>query len=161
MTPLLPPLDLPLENYYVLKIQATYALIDWLAQIVGSIAAYPSVHDVLAGSPTARNDQGERLRSQIITHLHGLLDNPSRRQTLCAYLADALQLDQPANDLANSLLWGEPRPLILQVIPTLLRQLESNWRVVWKTTAGVLTYGTTILPNVPCRILCPLRSLLT
>ena len=41
--------------------------------------------------------------------------------------------DDDINDIVDTILWFYPRPLMLHVIPTLLRQLEVNWKKKSKT----------------------------
>jgi hypothetical protein len=57
------------------------------------------------------------------------------------YLIAALDLGERASYIADTLLWGEPRPLFLEVIPTALRQLETNWQRTTEGDAGAWQYA--------------------
>jgi hypothetical protein len=61
--------------------------------------------------------------------LADVLAGDSHLDSLRAYLDAALGLGGDGHAL-DTLLWAEPRPLLLQVIPMLLRQLESDWQCV-------------------------------
>ena len=58
--PILPPLDLPLENYYVQKIQASYALMDWLAVELKRGGRTENVWQLLTSADTAWCAAAER-----------------------------------------------------------------------------------------------------
>lgn len=127
--PHLESINLPLDNYYVRKIQATYALMDWLAFVLGHEKGYHNadVWDLLSSDDKGRDRQLQRMRLAVRDLLEGILQG-ARREHLQEYLRRALGLQD--RETALSLLWGEPRSLLFEVIPTLLRQLESNWQCV-------------------------------
>lgn len=131
--PLLPALDLPIENYYVQKIQAAFVLLDWLASQLAP--AYPKVDiwHLLSSHAAARNPVLDALRRQLAAVLLRLLEDGTLRSGFKQYLMASLDLGERASYIADTLLWGEPRPLLLEVIPTALRQLETNWQ---RTTEG-------------------------
>lgn len=127
--PYLPPIDLPIENYYVRKIQAAYALMDWLAQQLKTVDQTIDVWQLLS---TGNNYQRSSRLAKPRSHLHNLLIQllqNQRRADFETYLQNALGLSGDSSDL-HAILWGEPRPLYLEVIPTLIRQLETNWRKI-------------------------------
>ena len=126
--PILPPLDLPLENYYVQKIQATFALMDWLALMLKRTGRTESVWDLLRSDERARDAGMELARRAVATYLEDLLQDASTLDEFRDYLQAALQLPKDHGYTTNLLLWGEPRPMLLEVIPTLLRQLETHWQ---------------------------------
>ncbi len=127
--PHLESINLPLDNYYVRKIQATYALMDWLAFVLRHEKGYHNadVWDLLSSDDKGRDRQLQRLRLAARELLEGILQG-ARREHLQEYLRRALGLQD--RETVLSLLWGEPRSLLFEVIPTLLRQLESNWQCV-------------------------------
>jgi hypothetical protein len=131
--PLLPPLDLPLENYYVQKIQSTFALLDWLASQLAPIDPKTNIWQLLSSHESARDPSLDAPRRRLAAILLGLLEDEATRTSLKEYLMAALELGERAGYIADTLLWGEPRPLLLEVIPTALRQLETNWQ---RTTHG-------------------------
>ena len=125
--PILPPIDLPVENYYVRKIQAAYALLDWAAYKLGETNQNVYVWQLLSSSSNSdrssyHRENRARLRNLLLDVLVG-----GQRADFERYLQRALQMD-PGDPAFHNLLWGEPRALYYEVIPTLLRQLETNWR---------------------------------
>jgi hypothetical protein len=135
--PLLPPIDLPIENYYVRKIHAAFAMMDWLSLTLKSQDPTIDIWRLLS------NDQGRsgtylnRQRHLVGNLLQQVLDG-TRTQELENYIKEALGIgDQDTTIL--SIMWGEPRSLLFDVIPTLLRQLETNWQIV--QNGKVLRWG--------------------
>lgn len=141
-SPSLPPLDLPLENYYVRKIQAGYALMDWLASVMKRQGQSVDVWALLSSAERNRDQWSGRRRQTLANILAGVLGG-ARLDELRTHLRRALGLQEDERAL-DMILWGEPRPLLMEVIPTLLRQLESNWQRVeggiaqpWRDTISV------------------------
>jgi hypothetical protein len=126
--PTLRPIDLPLENVYVRKIQAAFALMDWLALKLKTRWKNADVWELLSSHERTRTDYCKLRRHQMCEVLEGVLDGRHRKE--CAeYLQGALGLQDDERAM-QTILWGEPRPLLLEVLPTLLRQLESDWQRV-------------------------------
>ena len=48
------------------------------------------------------------------------------RNSLIDYVRRSLKLD---SDDADEILWGSPRSLLLEVLPTLARRLQTNWQL--------------------------------
>ncbi|MCX6042679.1 MAG: protein DpdJ, partial [Caldilinea sp.] len=134
--PLLPALDLPLENYYVQKIQATFALLDWLVSQFESTYPKVDVWRLLSSHKSARDPALDPPRRRLAMILLHLLEDEALRASFKQYLIAALDLGERASYIADTLLWGEPRPLILEVIPTALRQLETNWQRTMEGESG-------------------------
>lgn len=124
----LPPLYLPLENYYVRKIQATYALLDWLALKLKARGKAENLWDLLRSARPERTPILHQPRQLVIESLRALLTNESTRNELKQFLHGALGIEYENEYAVDLLLWGEPRPLLFEVIPTMLRQLESDWQ---------------------------------
>lgn len=57
--------------------------------------------------------------------IDGILTNASERDAYAAFLSDALDLSPQE---VEALLWENPRPLLLEVLPTARRRLETCWR---------------------------------
>lgn len=124
--PVLPLISLPIENYYVRKIQAAYVLMDWLAHQMCRSLPNLDVWNLFSGQRGS-----EKYRPDVARLLQKILDNTSVRAQYEAYLRGALGLiGQEYDAVIRSLLWGEPRPILLEVVPTLIRQLTTNWRGV-------------------------------
>jgi hypothetical protein len=119
---------LPVENPFVLRLQATYFLLDWIGQKVGHGAPFSYLRPAKSGS----RSQAER--EPPLEVLRGLL---RQMPTWHAFWADFRRLfgtPRPGGirlteAQLQDVLWSEPRPLLRQVIPTLIRKLERDWRV--------------------------------
>lgn len=108
--------SLPIENRFVIKMQAAHALVDWLARKTGA-----DVRAVL--SPPGSNPH-RRDAERVTEVLRDLLKQGDHPQDLAEYLRRSLAL--PADEVTAAL-WEEPRSLLLSVVPTALRRLESSW----------------------------------
>ena len=117
-SPTVVPTRLPVRNSYVSRIQAGYALLDWLSQRIRQ-SRYSSAWSDLSGhrAPSYRRDD-------YVRELRALLRDPSARGQFERHLRGALGLAAAAVD---DLMWTAPRPMLLEVVPTLLRRLESDW----------------------------------
>lgn len=127
---ILPPIHLPLNNEYVRKIQASFALMDWLALMLAKRNFEADVWDVLTNKQrqTGRSEEFiSRRRSEVTKILKGVLDG-ALADNLTLYLANALNLD-PNSPAVRGLLWNDPRSIMFDLIPTVIRQLESDWSV--------------------------------
>jgi len=126
--PLLPPINLPLQNYYVQKIQAAFVLMDWLTQQLQP--SFPSLNlwKLLYEGKT------KHATTSLISLLKRLLTEQSVRSDYEHYLRKALDLEgKELETTVHNILWGEPRPILIEVVPTILRQLETNW---WQLTSA-------------------------
>lgn len=120
--PELPLRTLPINNRYVMRIQAVYATLDYLSQALGS--SHPgSVWMSLSASSKYSYQRAQQ--TALAGLIHRILTIPTELDRYSAYLASALKIDESA---VAPLLWDHPRPMMTQVLPTALRRLESNWR---------------------------------
>ncbi|WP_280364312.1 protein DpdJ [Nocardia wallacei] len=117
--PEIPARRLPIANRFVLKIQATHALLDWLADRTG-IDVHPVLRAPTGDLRRETIDDGK----VVATELNRLLTDPKARYELRAHLSTAL--DIPMSE-ADALMWDSPRSLLLGVVPTALRRLERRW----------------------------------
>lgn len=134
--PDLPPRSLPIENLYVLRIQAVYALMDWLAAELGYSGRESTWVD-LAGPASglhpdnqaqqAQTQQRQQRMSDLLTRL--LRPGPERER-MRRHLRNALGLGSgdTSESIVDSVLWDSPRPLLLAVVPTMRRRLTEQWR---------------------------------
>lgn len=132
--PLLAAQSLPVSNEYVLRMQAAFALMDWLADQPWDNST-DSVWRAAAG-PSTPSGSDQAWRRHLMSLLSELLrhDGPERR-SLREHLRLALRID----DLTvNRLLWEAPRAILLEAVPTLIRRLFRDWRLAWPS--GERTY---------------------
>jgi hypothetical protein len=133
--PTIEPQYLPIRNPYVLKIQAVFALFDWLSErTVGYEKAWQ--WDLLS-RPLDRPSQAvrtviDRTKAQLIRLVQG---DATTIEDLRGYLASALDVDEVT---AEALLWEAPRSLLLEAVPTLVRRLFRQWQLAFPDAAGAL-----------------------
>lgn len=119
--------SIPVGNRFVVKIQAAHALLDWIAR-AGSVDAR-----ALSSLPWGSHPPDP---SRVVNLLRDLLGSPGRQDELKLHLQRALAISP---DEANAAMWEEPRSLVLSVVPTILRRLESGWRTLpGESDAGAL-----------------------
>lgn len=128
--PTLDPQHLPTQNPYILRIQAVYALFDWLAsRTAGFEKAW--LWDILSG-PRAHASTSQISVLRACRELLGKLaeGDAATLADLGGYLASSLAIDQAT---VNSLLWEAPRSVLLEAVPTLIRRLALQWRLAFPT----------------------------
>lgn len=133
-SPVVPARSLPLTNLYVLRIQAVYSLLDWLARELG-YGTDSTWADASGPAELMTRDQRwvENYRSRqsrMAGLLTSLLRDGAERGSLIRHLRRSLALgDGPTSDIVvDKLLWEAPRPLLGAVVPTLRRRLRDQWR---------------------------------
>ncbi|MBP0496274.1 protein DpdJ [Roseomonas indoligenes] len=123
--PSLPPQHLPIRNDHVVRIQAVFSLLDWLA------ARLPRgtrgwMWDSLS-RPRGDRSGDEAVRAHVRDTLGALLKGDvGRLDDLRRWLAASLRMDAA---VVEALLWQPPRSLLLEAVPTLLRRLVRDWRL--------------------------------
>ena len=126
-SPQLPVRSLPVSNRYVLRMQAAFAFMDWVARELPTDAPIGSVWSDFSGPPKTgwwADNVKDRQKLEIEILNNVLNVNSDRGRSLVQYVQSALGLTA---DETQSVLWDPPRPLMLSVIPTILRRLESKW----------------------------------
>ncbi|MGC1301449.1 MAG: protein DpdJ [Caulobacteraceae bacterium] len=125
--PTLAAQSLPIRNEYVLRMQAAFALLDWLADQPRQAPAGSIWRTVAAPRSPTWDDKA--LRDHIVRLLSDILrqDGPERR-ALRQHLRMALRVDDLTVD---RLLWEAPRAILLEVVPTLMRRLFRDWHLAW------------------------------
>ena len=130
--PVLRPFTLPVSNRYILRMQAGFAALDWLAETNDQGWLRGSWWTALSG-PVREGKNGEdwakkRKHERAVHVLNEILETDGQwRNSLIRYVRWALKLDSDHD--ANEILWGSPRSLLLEVLPTLARRLETNWKL--------------------------------
>ena len=129
-SPILNDLHLPIENYYVRKIQAVFAFMDWLSLELKNepYRIFKDLWTILSRDDGKRSADLRSAREVVCNLINAILDGGAQRERLQAYLQQALGLRTKRE--VESLFWDEPRSLMFEVLPTLLRQLESDWRQI-------------------------------
>jgi hypothetical protein len=133
-SPILERLSVPVFNPYVLRIQATWFLVDWIAKRVGH--GVPSLY-------LARRKYFDSAATQVVRNL---IDKPDLRLQLTRDLSDWIRFAQGGvrvvdpDALAQDLLWKPPRAVLRQVVPVLWNHLEGD-------TAAVSTGRQRLLPQ--------------
>jgi hypothetical protein len=122
--PELERIRLPLHNPHVLRIQATYFLIDWLGHRIGTGRPFGYLADPRE-APAARRAAVEILREMLRLGLAW----QEFRDAFAVVFSRPWGTDEPGLDEADldAILWNVPRPLLRQVVPSLLRKLETAW----------------------------------
>jgi len=132
-SPALPARSLSLENLYVLRIQAVYSLLDWLAgrlnygrQSTWRDCSGPA-H--LLDTDTRWRAETEERQRRLTELLSAVLRDGPERTGLMRHLRRSLSLGNgAAADIAlDKILWESPRPLLATVVPTLRRRLRDQW----------------------------------
>ncbi|MBC8549883.1 MAG: DEAD/DEAH box helicase, partial [Candidatus Brocadiales bacterium] len=143
--PLIPPINLPIENYYVRKVQAVFALMDWVAdQLKKRGCSKISLWNLL-GSETQfqQADFHKGPRNTLIQILNEVVYNSSVRNSLFLHIKNALDISD--EHILNMLFWGVPRSIMLDVIPSILRQLQTDWqRIIYDQKWEVIKWADNI-----------------
>jgi hypothetical protein len=124
--PRLPPLRVPLMNPYVLRVQITFFLVDWLGRRVQQGPPFDYLR-CPGGAQAAQRRAIEILRNMLELgrewsafreEVRRLLSRPQGRSPQAVTDAEI-----------DGLLWDAPRSILLHAIPTLLRKLEAHWEL--------------------------------
>lgn len=135
-SPSLPAKHLPLGNRAVLRMQATYALIDWLSRSLLPAASPDPWADMSQPADQAPNSNlPEHVRTRLAAEirerqnryaerLRAILENSEVRAEFSDFLVRSLALDV---ETVTAILWEPPRAILTEAVPTLLRRLETGW----------------------------------
>ena len=151
--PELPPSNLPTSSRYIKRMQLVYATMDYLSWSVQRIQG--SVWTNL-WNPSKTDHKNQRKRKEIIQHvIREILSDSDRRSHYIKYLSEALQLDV---DEVELLCWEQPRPIILEVFPTILRRLEKNWETISQTNREFPIINTPLPEFIPSTFFADLEQ---
>lgn len=146
--PVLPELVLPIRNRAVLRIQATLAMLDWLADQLQPDYRYAKLWRDLKGLADPDYPDNRKVQQKAVTILRDLLRDPGRQRSLRLWIEGALQVPE---ELAAEILWHPLARSSWQPCP--------RWPDDW-TTSGP-SRGTTRTPRARTRwakIRCPTSS---
>ncbi len=121
--------SLPIQNQYVLRMQATFALLDWIAYRP-TPDKYTRGHVWRTASmPSSRNFDDSKFRKHLRNQLSLLVKGDQEAlDALAKHLKYALNVD---DETINRILWEPPRSILLEVAPTLLRRIYRDWKLAW------------------------------
>lgn len=125
--PLLPAQRLPVDNLYVLRIQASFCAIEWLA------SQHPDLKDWwwwTINGPQPTGTSQSRQQNAAIETITRLLDGDEvLLESLRGHIRDSLGVSA---EVVDSILFQAPRSVLLEFLPTLLRRLQTHWRLARK-----------------------------
>ncbi|MDA8637292.1 protein DpdJ [Rhodospirillales bacterium] len=116
---------LPVNNGYILRMQAVCALFDWIAHLASRERAFGwSWQELSKPKDSKTHCAFLKIAKEVIQDLVRL--EPVRLEAFRDHLTKSLQIDKHELDL---LLWEQPRSLLLEVLPTLARRIFTDWRL--------------------------------
>lgn len=119
--------ELPIGNRHVRRMQAVFAMIDWLGfQLEGFPpgSVWQDISVPTRERTVHERDNVRRRQKRLEVLAEEVLSRLERREELAAYVQAALRL---SDGEVEGLLWDSPRPLLTAVVPTLLRRLRTQW----------------------------------
>jgi hypothetical protein len=116
---------LPVRNPYVLRQQAVYYLIDWLGLRVGKGGPFSFLRPVIGAGDAQREALG--LLRELLEQQNVWLRFRQDFEKLFSNSSITHDSDAAAVGV-DSILWGNPRSLLLEVVPSLIRKLETGWK---------------------------------
>ena len=142
------PSHLPIRNRVILKMQATWWLVDYLSRASGGI----SLRDVLkSGWSRSRDRQVRAARAVLATASNLLTDEGLDR--LESRLKWSLRI---SGDDARSVLFDHPRALATAVLPTIIRRLEAV--LGQDKLPGPFRWGDPLVDFVPSTLFASLQT---
>lgn len=119
---------LPIENPFVLRLQATYFLLDWLGLKVGHGGPFQYLRPRAVGAQQSSRQTALEILRGLLQHGSAWNQFWNDFSRLFGEARSATGGSRLTEAQLNDILWNEPRPLITGVIPTLIRKLEREWR---------------------------------
>ncbi|WP_286886748.1 protein DpdJ [Aneurinibacillus sp. UBA3580] len=117
--PLLNDMCLPMQNPYVQRIQAAFALMDWLALKLSGRVSHADVRNLLTIQGARHSDQQTYISRLLLQVLQ------DEETDFTDYLGQALGI---APEQIKQILWTQPRPLYMELFPTLINNLETSFK---------------------------------
>ena len=116
---------LPVENGYILRMQAVCALFDWMSVIAtqNNTQGWPW-RDLSQPTNSQTKRNFVKVAKNVIRDLVRL--DPDRIEAFRLHLKDSLKVGNRTLDL---ILWEQPRSLLLETIPTLARRVFLDWKM--------------------------------
>jgi hypothetical protein len=117
-------ISLPMMNPYVLRTQAAMMLVDWIGQQVRSGSPYRFLAKPSDADEPRRRTAAGLLRSFLVL---GSEWNRFETELSKVFRPPVPTRGVGSRSLVEKVAWDHPRPLLLQAVPSLLRELETNW----------------------------------
>jgi len=125
--PTLSPIELPIENYYVRKIQAALSLLDWFSLELEKKNCTTSLWTLLGSeSNYQKSEDLKNERVFLVQIIINLLKNKATQQEVSNFIKKSLDISD--DHIMRLIFWGPPRSIMVDILPTLLRQLRWNWQ---------------------------------
>lgn len=126
--PEIDPITVPMLNPYVLRVQATSFLLDWIGRRVRSADPF-----VYLRRPSRFHSSARAKAADLLRRMLELGDEYSAfRRDLAWVFRHTQRLwdvgDDEIERMIDAVLWEAPRPVLRNAVPTLLRKLEMEWR---------------------------------
>lgn len=116
---------LPIMNRYVLRIQAVFTFMDWVAYELNEEGVFAgSLWYMFAQPQESGAFRVGREKVQLL--ITRVLNEEAIRNKMETFIRKALHISL---EDVRALLWDPPRSLMLEVLPNLLRRLHTNWGV--------------------------------
>lgn len=123
VNPVIDTNTLPENNFYVMKIQATLALLDFISLKLDPNLRKKNIFFWL--SQPIEEDASDDLFEKVIELLDKIINGEISNE-LFDHLKNSLKISEIE---LEKVLYETPRPLLLSVIPTLIRRLENNFKI--------------------------------
>ena len=132
--PEITPSSLPLESRFIHHIQGVYILMEFLANEMrkGGYDYWQINIWRLFSSPNQTDEpDSKKFIEALIKVLYQILLDKPYQDEFEHYIERAVSLKDidKSLEVAKPIMWDYPRPLISEVIPTIIRRLEDNWGV--------------------------------
>ena len=125
LDPEIPPKTLPLGNQAVRKMQAAMCLLDWIA--VRTRVDQGTKWSVRKAWSAPGKFPSRSQLEQSVQLLAEVMDGGPARHDLVRFVQSGLAL---TTDELTTVCWESPRSLLLDVVPTAYRRLQSDWATV-------------------------------
>jgi hypothetical protein len=129
-SPIIEERHLPVSNRYILRMQAVFAAMDWLAEKGRDVSLPGGSMWEDFGEPAAdeyhdeREQQREKRQAWIADQIRAVLDGKPAYHDLRNHIRSALDLSDAET---HAVFWDPPRALMTAALPTILRRLDSGW----------------------------------
>jgi hypothetical protein len=122
-SPVLDRLSLPVFNPYLLRIQATWFLVDWIAFKIGQ--GSPSLY---LTRDSYRLSDAEQLVAKLISSADFRQEFAQALTSWLGGRSGGFRVSDPA-EMARGLLWSAPRALLRHVVPDLRKFMDAGYPV--------------------------------